>query len=173
MQPIWKKINLAIAIINLIIGFGISYFLVQLSIQLSNYSIELAAKNEISEIHSTYFYLFLHHQSQLLTSILLIISPIFILKEKRLGWIFSYSCWVILTLNITKTIFFRIIEVTKSNIYPDYWLQIYGGIGFLLSWSVLVLLSTKPIRILNKVNRKSWYLSLGLFLILYLMKQFL
>ncbi len=173
MKPIWNKINKAIGIVNLTIGIVIFYVIFDLSIQQLNYIQSLSEQNGLPKIETSFLKLILGNGILLLIGILSTISGILILVRKKLGWILGYSFLLISTWILIQITVFGINDVTTTTIGPEYWTQIYGGIGLLVSLTLLILLSAKPIRIINKINRSSWILSFGIFLILYLTPRIL
>ena len=173
MKPIWPKINKTIGIVNLTIGIVLFYVIFDLTQKQIAFIQNLTGQNGFPKVDISFFELFLSKRILLLFGILSTTSGILILLRKKLGWVLGYSFLLIITLTLTQITVFGISDVTITVIGPEYWIQIYSGFGLLVSLGFLILLSTKPIRILNRINRYSWLLSFGIVLILYLTPRIL
>lgn len=171
MKPIWNKINKAIGIINLIIGLVIFFVIFDITQKEVDFIQNLSEQHGFPKIEASFLELFFNNRILLLFGILSIASGILILFRKKLGWILGYSFLIIATLILIQITIFGIRDVTTTTIGPEYWIQIYGGIGLLFSLTLLILLSIKPIRILNKINRNSWLWSFGIVLLIFLIPR--
>lgn len=171
MKPIWNKIYKAIGIVNLIIGLIFFYVIFDLTQKQIAHIENLTEHHGFPKVDTSLFELFVSNRILLLFGILSITSGILILLRKKLGWILGYSFLIIATLILIQITIFGIRDVTTTTIGPEYWIQIYGGIGLLFSLTLLILLSIKPIRILNKINRNSWLWSFGIVLLIFLIPR--
>ena len=171
MKPIWNKIYKAIGIVNLTIGLIIFYVIFDLTQKQITHIENLSEQHGFPIVDTSFFKLFLNNRILLLFGILSIASGILILLRKKLGWILGYSFLTIATLILIQITIFGIRDVTTTTIGPEYWIQIYGGISLLFSLTLLILLSIKPIRILNNINRNSWLWSFGIVLLIFLIPR--
>ncbi|MEM6516262.1 MAG: hypothetical protein AAF688_08765, partial [Bacteroidota bacterium] len=168
MKPIWNNINKAIAVINLIVGFALLYVVANLSIKQLNYIKDLSEQNKFPKIETSFLELMFGNRILLLIGILSTLSGIFMLLRKKIGWILGFCSVLISILILFHITAFGINDVTTTFLGPKYWIQIYGGLGLLLFLSILILMLSKQIRILYKINRKTWFLSFGIILLIYL-----
>lgn len=168
MKSIWNKVNKAIGIVNLTIGVICFYVIFDFAQKQVKYIQYLSEQNGFSKSETTLLDLVLSNRVLLIVGISSVASGILILLRRKLGWILGYSNLLISILILITITIFGIRDVTTTIIGPDFWVQIYSGVGLLISLCLLILLSTKPIRILNGVNRNSWLLSFGIVFLLYL-----
>jgi hypothetical protein len=173
MKPIWNKINKGIGIVNLAIGIVLFYVIFDLTQKQIVHLENLTEQHGFPKVDKSFFELFLSNRILLTFGILASASGILILLRKKLGWILGYSFLIIASLILIQITIYGIRDVTTTIIEPEYWIQIYGGIGLLVSLTLLILLSIKPIRILNKINRNSWLWSFGIVLLIYLTPRIL
>lgn len=158
---------------NLAIGLVIFYAIFNLSQKQLTYIQNLTEQYIFLKIDTSFVELIFDNRIFILIGILSTLSGILILLIKKLGWVVGYSCLLISTFILIQITAFGIKDVTTTIIGPEYWIQIYGAIGLLISLTLLILLSIKPIRIINKINRNSWLLSFGIVLIIYLIPRIL
>ena len=168
MKHIWNKLYKAIGIVNLTVGLIIFYVIFDLTQKQIVHLENLTKQHGFPKVEKSFFELFLSNRTLLILGILATASGILILLRKKLGWILGYSFLIIASLILIPITFYGIRDVTTTTIGPEYWIKIYGGIGLLFSLTSLILLSIKPIRILNKINQNSWLWSFGIALLIYL-----
>ena len=173
MKPIWNNIYKAIGIINLIFGLVIFYVIFDQTQKQIAHIQNLSEQHGFPKVDTSFLDLFLRNRILLLFGILSTTSGILILLRKKFGWILGYSFLIIVTLILIPVTIYGIRDVTVTVMGPEYWVQIYGGLGLLLSLGLLILLSSKQIRILNKINRNSWLLSFGIVLLIFLIPKIL
>ncbi|SFU52334.1 hypothetical protein SAMN05216480_1068 [Pustulibacterium marinum] len=171
MKPIWNTINKVIGFVNLIIGMIIFYMLFDLTKHHFNTIQSLSEHNGFHKIETSFFDLILEKWKILFNATLFTVSGMLLLSKKKLGWILSYSCWIVSAIILLPITIYGMRGVTTTLHEYEYWDQVYGGIGLLFSLTVLILLSLQPIRILHNIDRNSWLLSFGIVLLIFLMKS--
>lgn len=168
MKSSWNKINKAFGIVNLIVGLICFYVIFDFAQKQVDHIKYLSEQYGFSKSDTTFLDLVLSNRVLLIVGILSTASGILILLRRELGWILGYSNLLISILILIPITLFGTQDVTTTIIGPEFWVQIYSGVGLLISLCLLILLSTKPIRILNGINRNSWLLSFGIVFLLYL-----
>ncbi len=172
MNTIWGKINKLLGIINLILGFTLLYNVIKYTNRQFYLIQTISVQQNFSKNQISFFDLLISNWFFLLIAILFVVSGILILIKNRFGWFFGYCCWIILIFALNSITIYRIRDVTITVIGDKHWIQIYGGLGLLLSFIVLILFSLYPIRKLNIVSNKFWIQSLVFTVLLYLLSSF-
>jgi len=159
MKKFWIKLYKLLGIINIIFGLIIFYKIFDLAQNQFSYMEKLYEKG-FPKFDISLIDLFLHNSSRIpiIIGVLFMTSGILIILEKKNGWNLSYISWIITSLILIPITTYGVRDVTVTVIGPKYWIQIYSGIGLILSLIFVIFLSLRPIRILNKITNQSWFL---------------
>ena len=163
----WIVINRILAIMHITIGFAILYKIFDLAKMKIEYIEKLPLQNKSLKFDINPWQFLLQNEMLFAIGILLAFSGILILWRKKLGWIFGYSSWILTILALIPITLYGITNVTVTTIGPENLIKIYSGIGLLLSVIFVITLSLQPIRILNRIDTKSWFFSFGMMLLIY------
>tara|TARA_R110001606_G_scaffold26849_1_gene86623 strand:+ start:90 stop:614 length:525 start_codon:yes stop_codon:yes gene_type:complete len=173
MNKTWNKTYKILGIINLIFGLIIIYKIFEFTQSQISHMEKLSEQSGFPKYDISLIDLLLYNSNRFpfIIGILFITSGILIVLKKKIGWNLSYISWIITALILIPITIYGIRDVTVTVIGSEYWIQIYSGIGLILSLTFIVFLSLKPIRIMNNINKQSWLLSIGIIFLIYLTRM--
>ncbi|PRX55256.1 hypothetical protein CLV81_3665 [Flagellimonas meridianipacifica] len=164
----WNTINKILGGINLVIGILLlikTYYLTDRRIY---YLSTLPKKGFIPNTTPSFAELLLKDSIQLTIGILLVSSGLLIFLKRKLGWILGYCGWLISIVSLITFVLFRLKNDSIVKLEFNSWIQIMNTLIPFLSLISILLLSLKPVREVNRISFKSWFLSLIFFSILML-----
>ena len=134
--------------------------------------------NQINEKYSSEYKVsmldwILGRRIELLTSVFLLLSGIGILLNKKIGWILSFTAWLMIISFLYPLALYGIQDVTTTVMGEDFWIRIFSGLGLLFALSILIIQATRQLRERYQIDTKAYMLSMVLVVLLYASFKFI